>query len=216
MIWLKVCGITRAEDAVAACELGYDAIGLVFAASPRHINPEQAQEICSALPSPILRVGVFAGMAGEEVGKLAEYCGLDLVQLHDERKPGEVASFGPRAIVARRPRARGELENIGDFHDAFAVLIDTWDPVLKGGTGHACDWDLAARAARLARVILAGGLNPANVGEAIARVNPFGVDVSSGVEMRPGVKDHALMRDFARAARAGAAATDEEGYHVEQ
>jgi phosphoribosylanthranilate isomerase len=160
-------------------------------------------------------VGVFAGMAGEEVEETVEECGLDLVQLHDEGEPLLAASFGARAIVARRPRAAQELESLENLRDAFAVLIDAWDPVLAGGTGRTCDWDLAARAARRARVVLAGGLNPANVGEAVARVRPFGVDVSSGVEMEPGIKDHALMRDFARAARAGTALIYKEDDHGE-
>lgn len=215
MTWLKVCGITSVEDAAAACELGYDAVGLVFADSPRRLSAEQAKEICSALTSSIMRVGVFSGMGNEEVRNLAEGCGLDLVQLHGEEMAEEAASFGSRAIVARRPRSREDLESIGAFSQAFAVLIDTWDPVLAGGTGRTCDWELAARAAGTARIILAGGLNPANVAEAIAEVDPFGVDVSSGVELRPGVKDHALMRDFARAVR-GAGTADEEVSHDEE
>ena len=101
MIWLKVCGITSVEDATAACELGFDAVGLVFAESPRQVDAEQAKEICSALPSSIKRVGVFAGMRGEEVRSLAEYCGLDLVQLHGEELAEEAPSFGSGAIVAR-------------------------------------------------------------------------------------------------------------------
>ncbi len=209
MVWLKVCGITSVEDAAAACELGYDAVGMVFAESPRRVSAERAKEISSALPSSIKRVGVFAGMGVEEVKSLAEDCGLDLVQLHGEEIAEGAAFFGSRAIVARRPRSREDLESIGVFPQAFAVLIDSWDPLLAGGTGRTCDWDLAARAAGKARIILAGGLNPANVGEAIAEVDPFGVDVSSGVELRPGVKDHALLRDFARAVR-GAGAADEE------
>jgi phosphoribosylanthranilate isomerase len=215
MIWLKVCGITSLEDADAACELGYDAVGMVFAQSPRRVSAEQAKEISSSLPSSIMRVGVFAGMEGEEVRSMAEYCGLDLVQLHGDETAVEADSFGSRAIVARQPRSPEDLEGIGAFPHAFAVLIDSWDPVLAGGTGRPCDWGLAARAAGMARIILAGGLNPANVGEAIAVVHPFGVDVSSGVELRPGVKDHALMRDFARAVR-GAGAADEEVTDVDE
>lgn len=216
MVWLKVCGITRVEDAAEACALGYDAVGMVFAESPRRVSVERAKEICAALPSSIMRVGVFAGMEVEEVRGLAEYCGLDLVQLHGMEGEDAEASFGSRAIVARRPRLPGDLEGIKDRGAAFAVLIDAWDPVLAGGTGRTCDWDLAARAARMVRVILAGGLDPSNVGEAIGKVNPFGVDVSSGVESGPGMKDHALMRDFARNARIAAAVTAEEGSYVDK
>jgi phosphoribosylanthranilate isomerase len=216
MMWLKVCGITRLEDATEACALGYDAVGLVFAQSPRRVSVEQAKKICAALPSSILRTGVFAGIEMEEVKSLAEYCGLDLVQLHGVEGEDEAASFGSRAIMARRPRFPGDLECIKDHAGAFAVLIDTWDPELAGGTGRTCDWDLAAQAARMVRVILAGGLEPSNVGEAISKVNPFGVDVSSGVEGGPGIKDHALMRDFARNARIAAAVAAEEGTYVDK
>ncbi|MBN2026986.1 MAG: phosphoribosylanthranilate isomerase [Actinobacteria bacterium] len=215
-MWLKVCGITRVEDAAEAYALGYDAVGMVFAESPRRLNVERAKEICSALPPSILRVGVFAGLEGEEVRSLAEYCGLDLVQLHGVEGEHVAAPFGSRAIVARRPRLPHDLEGMKENAGAFAVLIDAWDPVLAGGTGRTCDWDLAARAARMVRVILAGGLNPSNVGEAIGTVNPFGVDVSSGVESEPGIKDHALMRDFARKARIAAAVAAEEDSYVDK
>jgi phosphoribosylanthranilate isomerase len=200
MLLLKVCGITRREDAAAACEMGYGAIGLVFAESPRRVSPERAREICSSLPSSILRVGVFVGEEPGEVRHIMEHCGLDLVQLHGGQDPGEVLRFGGRAIAALRPRCPEDLERIEDYRGVFAVLIDTWDPLIAGGTGRTCDWGLAARAALSCRVILAGGLNAANVGEAVRRVRPFGVDVSSGVESIPGRKDSVLMCEFALAA----------------
>jgi phosphoribosylanthranilate isomerase len=199
---LKVCGITRAEDATAACRMGYGAIGLVFTESPRRVDPERARAICSALPSSVLRVGVFTGEEPGEIRRIMDRCDLDLVQLHGGEDPGEALRFGYRAIAALRPRSLEDLESIEDYRGIFAVLIDTWDAVLAGGTGRTCDWELAARAALSCRVILAGGLNPANVGEAVNRVRPFGVDVSSGVETSPGNKDQTLMREFARAATA--------------
>jgi len=215
MSLLKVCGITRIEDAVAAAGLGYDAVGLVFAESPRRVRLKQAVEICSSLPPFILRVGVFAGQDTEEVRAVMERCGLDLVQFHGGISAEDAACFASRAIVALRARIPDDLRLLGDYPGVFAVLMDAWDPVLAGGTGKTCDWDLAARAARRARVILAGGLSPANVARAVARVRPFGVDVSSGVESEPGVKDQALMREFARAARdALRAGADEEDSHV--
>ncbi len=200
MSLLKVCGITREEDAFTACELGYGAVGFVFAPSPRRVSPERALEICSSLPPSILRVGVFSGEKHEVIRNIVDLCGLDLVQLHGGEGPGAVRSFGGRAIAALRPRSPGDLERIADYRGVFAVLLDTWDPVLSGGTGKTCDWELAALAARSSRVILAGGLNPANVGDAVRKVRPFGVDISSGVEASPGIKDRALLRDFARAA----------------
>lgn len=200
MLLLKVCGITRSEDAAAACGMGYGAIGMVFAESPRRVSPERACEICSVIPPSVLRVGVFAGEEAGEVKRIMDHCGLDLVQFHGGEDPGEVLRFGGRAIAALRPRSPEDLERIADYRGVFAVLIDTWDPLLAGGTGRTCDWGLASRAALYGRVILAGGLTPANVGGALRRVRPFGVDVSSGVESSPGMKDAALMRKFARAA----------------
>jgi phosphoribosylanthranilate isomerase len=212
MLLLKVCGITRAEDAAAACEMGYGAVGLVFAESPRRVSPERAREICSSLPSSILRVGVFVGEEPAEIRRIMDHCGLDLVQFHGGEDPGEVMRFGGRAIAALRPRSPEDLERVADYRGVFAVLVDTWDPVLAGGTGRTCDWDLAARAALCNRVILAGGLNPANVGGAVRRVRPFGVDVSSGVESSPGRKDGVLLREFARAATGACnAGLEEEG-----
>lgn len=200
MLLLKVCGITREEDAAAACAMGYGAVGLIFTDSPRRITPERAREICSYLPSPILRVGVFAGEEETEVRCVMEYCGLDLVQLHGSEDPGEVMRFGARAIAVLRPRSPEDLERMEDYRGVFAVLLDTWDPFLAGGTGRTCDWELAARAALSSRIILAGGLGPANVGAAVRMVHPFGVDVCSGVESSPGRKDGPLMQEFARAA----------------
>lgn len=210
VLLLKVCGITRKEDAAAACDMGYSAIGLIFAESPRRVTPETAREICSSLPSPILRVGVFAGEEPSGVRRIMDYCGLDLVQFHGGEDPAQVLPFGGRAIAALRPRSPEDLARVADYRGVFAVLLDTWDPVLPGGTGRTCDWGLAARAALSCRVILAGGLDPANVGGAVRRVRPFGVDVCGGVESAPGRKDKWLMWDFARAAGEASLAGPEE------
>ncbi len=210
-LWLKVCGITRLEDALSACELGYNAVGMVFAESSRRVSAERAKKICASLPPSILRVGVFAGFGVQEVESRAEYCGLDLIQFHGGEGPGAVLRFGARAIVALRPRFPDDIAHMDAYPGIFALLVDTWDAALPGGTGRTGDWDLAADAARRGRVILAGGLNPANVGEALARIRPFGVDVSSGVEAAPGIKDAVLMKEFARAAREARSAFSEEG-----
>ncbi|NPV60165.1 MAG: phosphoribosylanthranilate isomerase [Actinobacteria bacterium] len=199
---IKACGMTRVEDALAAVEAGFDAVGLVFAESPRRVNPRTAREICSLLPSSVLRVGVFLGQTQAEIRGLMEYCGLDLAQLHEAGGTGLAEAFGGRALVAIRPRLPKDLDGLDGYRGAFALLIDAWHPEKAGGTGITCDWTLAARAARASRVILAGGLSPDNVAEAINRVRPFGVDVSSGVEAAPGIKDPALLRRFARAAKA--------------
>ena len=211
MCVIKVCGITRAEDAAAACRLGYDAVGMVLAPSPRRVSPDRARLISRSLPPSMLKVGVFVNEDPSEVRRLMAYCGLDLVQLHGEESPQEVARFGAKAIKALRPRHGDELAMLDDYPGVFAVLLDAWDPDLRGGSGRRCDWSLAERAAGRARVILAGGLDPANVGEAIARTRPRGVDVSSGVELGPGIKDHGLLRGFALAARAAFLAREEGG-----
>lgn len=203
MSFLKVCGITRVEDAEAARGLGYDAVGMVFAESPRQVTPDQARSICRSLPPSVLRVGVFVNADSDEVGILVEYCGLDLVQFHGEESPGEVARFGAKAIKALRLRGPDELAIIDNYPGVFAILLDAWDPVLRGGTGAICDWGLAAGASRRTKVVLSGGLNPSNVMRAVAEVHPFGVDVCSGVELAPGIKDHDLMRAFVHEARAG-------------
>ncbi len=197
MPMLKVCGITHVEDAVNAYLLGYDAIGMVFADSPRRIDPDQARAIAQAIPLSVLRIGVFVNADNSEVMRVMKYCGLDLLQFHGDESPGEVAHFGDRAIKALRMRGPEDLSMLDDYPGAYAILLDTWDPVLRGGTGATGDWDLAARASCRSRIILAGGLDPANVGRAMAEVRPFGIDVSSGVETGPGIKDYDLMRDFA-------------------
>ncbi len=184
-----------------ASRLGFNAVGFVFAPSPRRLSPDKAREISQSLPSSICRVGVFVNEEPEEVARIFDYCELDLVQFHGEEPPDEVAKWGAKAIKAMRPRSREDLEKLADYAQAFAILIDTWDPLLPGGTGRKCDWDLAALAGVAGRVILAGGLNPDNVTEAISKVQPFGVDVCSGLESGTGIKDKALMLDFINKAR---------------
>lgn len=201
MALIKACGITREEDAMAACAAGFTALGFVFAESARKVDPERAKEICDRLPPSILRVGVFVAEDADEVERVSRFCGLDLVQLHGEGTVELAHRFGKRAIPCLRPRSAGDLEMMGEFGDPFAVLIDTWNPVLAGGTGATGDWKLASLAASRSRIILAGGLNPRNVREAISIAHPFGVDVSSGVEKQPGLKDASLLKEFALAAR---------------
>gem|GEM_PF-142819 len=198
--FIKACGITRPEDGLAACAAGFTAVGFVFAPGPRQVHPDRAREICSRLPASVLRVGVFLHQDEDEVREIAAFCSLDLVQLHGPSRD-LAPRFADKAIPSLQPRTGADLEALEDYRGAYAVLLDTWDPKLPGGTGRVGDWDLAAEAARRCRVILAGGLNPANVAEAVFRVCPFGIDVSSGVETAPGIKDPARLRDFAAAAR---------------
>jgi phosphoribosylanthranilate isomerase len=202
MTWIKVCGITRREDAIAAARLGFDAVGFIFTESPRRIGADAARDIGAFLPESVLRVGVFGNEEPEEIEKTFEYCRLDMVQLHGDQRPEEVARWGSRAIKVLRLRDEDDLIEMAHYPDVFAILIDAWHPSLRGGTGKACDWDLAGAAAKRGRVILAGGLDPGNISSAIRRVRPFGVDVCSGVEASAGRKAMSLMEAFKRGATA--------------
>jgi phosphoribosylanthranilate isomerase len=200
-MFLKVCGITREEDAQAAARLGFDAIGLIFAESPRRVDPDQARAIARSVPAGLTRVGVFVNQERREVERLMEYCGLDLVQLHGEEDASYVAHFAGRAIKSFAPGPDFDDAMLENFTGCFALLLDARDPLLRGGSGRLSDWEAAARLAHKHPVILAGGLTPSLVARAILAVRPFGLDVSSGVEITPGIKDPEMMRYFLEAAR---------------
>jgi phosphoribosylanthranilate isomerase len=199
--WIKVCGIRRRSDAFAAAEAGVDAIGFVFAESPRRIDPTEARLIARDLPTHILRFGVFVDATPADIARIVTEAGLDRVQLHGFEEPMVRELVGSRVIKAFRARDESVLDEIREWAvDTF--IVDTWSPAATGGTGHTFDWSLGRRAARLGRMVLAGGLTPENVGRALQEVEPFGVDVSSGVEESPGVKDPEKIRAFVEAVRA--------------
>jgi len=202
MTRIKVCGITRPEDAVAAATLGAWAIGFVFADSPRRVSPEQAAGIASGVPPGILKVGVFVDEKPDAIESIAEKVGLDLLQLHGSESPQLCDALGPdRVVKALRVRSKESLARAAAYvGHCYAVLLDAWDPSASGGTGKAWDWALAS-VAEFPRLILAGGLSSGNVGEAISRVHPWAVDVSSGVESAPGRKDPERLRAFFSAVR---------------
>ncbi|NDY42520.1 phosphoribosylanthranilate isomerase [Dissulfurirhabdus thermomarina] len=205
MTRVKVCGLTDAAEAVAVAAAGADAVGLVFAESPRRVSMETARGIVAALPPFVQSVGVFVDEDPARVAEVAAACGLDLLQFHGEEPPAYCARFAPRAVKARRVRSADDIEALRPYEAAVrAFLLDAWAPDAHGGTGRTFDWALAVRAVReLARpVILAGGLDPENVGRAVARVRPWAVDVSSGVERAPGRKDPARVAAFVRAVAA--------------
>lgn len=233
-MWIKVCGITRLEDAEAAVAAGADAIGFVFAESPRRVTPQMARSITRGLRAPVERIGVFVDASVEEVSQAYETAGLTGVQMHGEKfAPGSAAGPGqgdfrisvndaaarPRLIWALRyqgdpNRFRTTLEGLQASRNSAggcvdAVLVDTFVAGKNGGSGIAFDWGAARdgfrRAASHLRLIAAGGLSPENVGEAIRVLEPWGVDVSSGVEASPGKKDPQRIREFIRAARQAAA-----------
>ncbi|MBM3821656.1 MAG: phosphoribosylanthranilate isomerase [Verrucomicrobia bacterium] len=198
---IKICGLTRPEDAKICSDLGVDAIGLMFyAGSKRHVTLEQACAVVSPLAPFVARVGVFVNPAAGEVREAVARCGLSAVQLHGEETPEFCRQFaGLNIIKAFRVRDRTVLENLPHFQIS-AWLLDAHVEGAHGGTGARFDWDIAAEATALGKpVILAGGMNPDNVADAVRRVRPYGVDVSSGVESAPGLKDVRKIEAFLKA-----------------
>lgn len=197
---VKICGITRTEDALAAARAGADAIGLVFdPASARLIAPAAAREIRRALPPFVTMVGLFVDPSSERVREVLGAVPLDLLQFHGSETPEFCRSFHRPYIKAirMRPEADCHAEECR-YVDAAGMLLDTYSPVAAGGTGERFDW--ARVPENLAKpVILAGGLDPSNVAEAVRRVRPYAVDVSSGVEQSKGIKDPARIAAFLRA-----------------
>jgi phosphoribosylanthranilate isomerase len=202
---VKVCGVVRREDALLAADLGFDALGFNFVpGSPRRLDEEGARDIASVLPPFVVRVGVFADERPETVEAIARRVGLHCVQLHGNEAPGDCARLAIPWYKAHRVTPDFRPEEIGRYASA-AFLLDSHVPGLGGGTGRTFDWEVARRAARYGRVILAGGLRPDNVEEAVRIARPYAVDVSSGVESAPGEKDGALLEEFLRSARSAAA-----------
>jgi phosphoribosylanthranilate isomerase len=195
MTEIKICGITRIEDALAAAESGADAVGFIFhEASPRYIEPGRAKRIVTALAGRIATVGVFVNCEAREVERIAGQCGIDLIQLHGDESPGDCQRFPPgRVIKAVFPRTTEGLRAF-DRYTVRALLIDARDLSRYGGTGKRADWSLAAALAKRRPLILAGGLNEENICEALTAVAPQAVDINSGCEKAPGVKDHERLR----------------------
>ncbi len=186
MIPVKICGLTREEDALLAWELGASALGFVFhPASRRAVTARRAAEIRRSLPAGAFCVGVFVDLPSELVNDIAEEVGLGAVQLHGHESSKQCATIARPFIKA----IRAEDESHLDDYPAAAFLLDAVHPTLAGGTGLKADWNLAARLARKSPLILAGGLTPDNIAEAAAMVLPYGLDVCSGVEAAPGIKD---------------------------
>ncbi len=199
MVRVKICGISDSATAVVAAEAGADAIGLIFAPSRRRVTAAQAREIAAALPPFVTKVGVFVDEERGRIEELIAACGLGAVQLHGAEPPEFCVGFRVPVVKAIRVKDASSLEQMTAYQvDAF--LLDTFDASALGGTGRTFDWTLAIQAARTHRTILSGGMTPVNVVEALTRVVPYGVDVSSGVET-DGRKDHAKIRDFIRRVR---------------
>jgi phosphoribosylanthranilate isomerase len=194
---VKICGLTRRADVDAAVAAGVDAIGFVFhPPSPRAVSPQDARDLCAGLPPFVTAVGLFVDASPEHVRSTLNRVPLELLQFHGEEDPELCASFGRRWIKAIRMHAGVDLaEEQRRYEQAAGLLLDTFDPARPGGTGRRFDWDRIP-AAIASSIVLAGGLDGENVGEAIRRVRPFGVDVSGGVEASKGVKDQDKIRDF--------------------
>ena len=202
MVKVKICGITSLEDALTAVDAGADALGFVFyPQSPRHINPEQAADIIRKLPPFVQTVGLFVDEELSIVNATADQCGLDVIQLHGEESPEYCDSVRRRVIKAFRVKDITTLDSLLPYH-VSGCLLDAWTPAAHGGTGQTFNWEIAAEAVKRGhRIVLAGGLTPDNVAEAVRRVNPFAVDVSSGVESSPGRKDADKIKKFIIQAR---------------
>ncbi|OEC33187.1 phosphoribosylanthranilate isomerase [Pseudomonas cuatrocienegasensis] len=198
----KICGITRIEDALAAAQAGADAIGLVFyAKSPRAVTVAQAQAIIAALPPFVTTVGLFVDATHRELSDILAAVPLDLLQFHGDETPETCARYARPYLKALRVKPGDDLAAaMARYADAAGILLDTYVEGVPGGTGEAFDWSLVPRdSAR--PIILAGGLDAANVAVAIAQVRPYGVDVSGGVELSKGIKDAEKIRAFVRAVR---------------
>ena len=201
MTFVKVCGTTSEQDALLAVAMGADAVGFVFAPSPRQVATAVVRDIDRRLPPEVLTVGVFRDEAPERVVDIVSTAGLRGAQLHGRERPAQTQWVKARVPVVIKAFAAGDpgIAEAGD-HGADMVLVDSANP----GTGRVFDWSLAEDVPASLRLVLAGGLHPGNVAEAIALVHPFGVDVATGVESAPGHKDPRLVRAFVSAAKAAA------------
>ncbi len=198
---VKICGVTRVEDAEMAVSLGATAVGFIFwPGSPRRISTADAATISAALPDDVWKVGVFVDAPADDIRRVIEDAQLTAAQLHGSETPAFAAALATRVIKALALERASEPAALDEWR-GIPILLDAHDPVRKGGTGRTIDWQRAGDIAAGREVILAGGLRPDNVVDAIARVRPYGIDVSSGVEVSPGVKDHDKLRTLFEALR---------------
>lgn len=200
MVKVKICGITNHEDASLAVELGADILGFVLALSPRQVSPEKVRSIIDTLPPFVMTVGVFVDEEEKTIKDIADFCRLSQIQLHGNESPDFCRRFRPKAIKAFRLQDATSLLPFSAYQGHVqAVLLDTFQKGMAGGTGRTFPWNLAIKAKEFnLPVILSGGLNPLNVEHAVSTVKPYAVDVNSGIEERPGKKDPLLMEQLMR------------------
>ena len=193
---VKICGITNNEDAHAAVEYGADALGFVFAKSPRQITKEQARDIIAELPPFVSPVGVFVDEMADMIKEICDFCGIQTVQLHGNEQPSYLKELeGYKLIKAFRVKEEDDLKPLANYK-THAFLLDSYVKGVMGGTGTSFNWEIARKAHKYGTIILSGGLTPENVKDAIQVVKPYAVDVSSGVESSPGKKDKSLVKRF--------------------
>jgi phosphoribosylanthranilate isomerase len=206
MVFVKVCGITSPGDALVAADSGADAIGLLFAESPRRLSRERARGISAVLPSRVARFGVFVDATANDVLSTVREVGLDYAQLHGDETPETVAEIragGVRVVKALRVRDEGSLSSLEDYA-ADMYLLDSWSGSARGGTGERFNWELAGNIKGYDNILVSGGITPENVGEALNFFEPYGVDASSSLERAPGEKDEERVRRFVSAAKSRA------------
>ncbi len=203
MTLVKICGITNAGDARVAADAGADAVGLIFAASPRRVGVEEARGISIALPENVIRVGVFVDAEPAEVLRISRQVGLDLAQLHGDETPEAVTTVregGVKVMKALRVKSAASLEALEEY-EADLFLLDAYSARARGGTGERFDWGVAKSLRGRDNIVVSGGLGPENVKDAVAFFGPYGVDASSSLEDGPGRKNCELVRRFVLAAR---------------
>jgi phosphoribosylanthranilate isomerase len=203
MTMVKVCGITNPADARVAAEAGADAVGFIFAESPRLVDAEEARRISIALPENVLKVGVFVNAPPEEVLRTAAEAGLDMAQLHGDETPETVVAVrtgGLPVMKAIRVRNADDLADVERF-DADLLLLDAYSEKARGGTGKTFDWGVAKSLKGRGNIVVSGGLAPENVREALDFFEPYGVDASSSLEDAPGKKNEDSVRRFIVAAK---------------
>lgn len=206
MVRVKICGITNVADTLAAIEAGANLLGFNFyEKSSRFIDTAEAAKIRPQLPKKVEAVGIFVNTPPAEVAGVCKSLKLNAAQLHGDESPDDVAEIARKVAVIKAFRVDADfrLETLREFPKAFAYLFDAAQTGQYGGTGRTTDWDVARRAAHVSRIILAGGLKVENVAAAVRIVRPYGVDVASGVESKPGKKDHGRLREFIQEVRRG-------------